>query len=59
MQTSEAGLGGKDTVGKKKRKTKKTWNEAVEKILINKGITWNEAKKLTPNKKEWNKFAHS
>ena len=44
---------------RKRGRPRKTWNKSVEKILISKGITWNEAKKLTQNKKEWNKFVHS
>ena len=54
MQTGEARI----QKARKRGRPRETWNKAVEKILISKGITWNEAKKLT-QKKEWNKFVHS
>ena len=43
---------------RKRGRPRETRNKAIEKILISKEITWNEAKKLTQNK-EWNKFVHS
>lgn len=45
--------------GKKmKGRPKKSWESAVKDILQKRGTTWEEAKKLAQNKKEWTKFVY-
>lgn len=47
-------------LGKRSRgRPTETWDKVLGKILTAKGKTWQEAKILARNKKEWGKFVHS
>lgn len=47
-------------VGKRKRgRPQETWDNTIGKILARKGKTVEEAKTMTSNRKEWNKFVHN
>lgn len=41
---------------RKRGRPRKTWNQEISRILQEKGKTWEEAKKLAKNRKEWKKF---
>lgn len=38
---------------------RKTWNDAVAETLRDRGLTWNDGKRIGKNKREWAKFVHN